>query len=49
MLAGGKIHKGTARIPGDAPATIRNQTQSIYAKLDVDNRANLAAIVNEYT
>lgn len=45
-LAGGKSHKETARLLGVAPATIRNQTQSIYAKLGVDNRANLAAIVH---
>lgn len=49
VLAGGKSHKETARILGVAPATIRNQTQSIYTKLKVDNRANLAAIVNEYS
>jgi len=45
-LAGGKSHKETARLLGVAPATIRNQTQSIYAKLGVDNRANLAAMVH---
>lgn len=46
VLAAGKSHKETARILGVAPATIRNQTQAIYAKLNVDNRANLAAVVN---
>ena len=45
ILAGGKSYKETARLLGVAPATIRNQTQSIYAKLDVGNRANLAAVV----
>jgi DNA-binding CsgD family transcriptional regulator len=46
-LAAGKSHKEAARLLGVAPATIRNQTQSIYVKLKVDNRANLAAVVNE--
>lgn len=46
VLANGKSHKEAARILGVAPATIRNQTQSIYAKLDVDNRSKLTAIVN---
>ncbi|MBL4768217.1 MAG: hypothetical protein JKY94_10955 [Rhodobacteraceae bacterium] len=46
-LADGKSHKETARILGVAPATIRNQTQSIYTKLNVDNRANLVVAVNE--
>jgi len=46
VLAAGKSHKEAARILGVAPATIRNHTQSIYMKLDVDNRANLAAMVN---
>ncbi|HAD27545.1 MAG TPA: hypothetical protein DCF96_02675 [Rhodobacteraceae bacterium] len=41
-LAAGKSHKEAARILGVAPTTIRNQTQSIYAKLGVDNRASLA-------
>lgn len=41
-LASGKTHKETARLLGVAPSTIRNQTQSIYEKLGVDNRASLA-------
>ena len=45
VLASGKSHKETARDLGVAPSTIRNQTQSIYSKLGVDNRANLAASV----
>jgi DNA-binding CsgD family transcriptional regulator len=49
VLADGKSHKETARLLGVAPATIRNQTQSIYSKLGVDNRANLAAIVHKYS
>ncbi|MEM7545381.1 MAG: LuxR C-terminal-related transcriptional regulator [Pseudomonadota bacterium] len=48
-LADGKSHKETARLLGIAPSTVRNQTQSIYAKLDVDNRAHLAAVVSENT
>ena len=43
VLAKGKSHKETARILGVAPSTIRNQTQSIYSKLEVDNRVSLAA------
>ena len=43
VLAQGKSHKEIARILGVAPSTIRNQTQSIYAKLEVDNRVSLAA------
>ncbi|WP_299877145.1 LuxR C-terminal-related transcriptional regulator [uncultured Sulfitobacter sp.] len=42
VLASGKSHKETARILGVAPSTIRNQTQSIYGKLGIDNRASLA-------
>lgn len=47
-LSDGKSHKEVARLLGLAPATVRNQTQSIYAKLGVDNRANLAAMVNQF-
>lgn len=45
-LAEGKSAKEVARHLGLAPATVRNQTQSIYQKLQVDNRAALAAMVN---
>ena len=45
-LAGGKSAKEVARQFGLAPATVRNQTQSIYQKLQVDNRAELAAAVS---
>lgn len=48
VLAAGKSHKQAARLLGVAPATIRNQTQSIYSKLQVDNRSNLAAVVNKF-
>ncbi|MFK7752887.1 MAG: response regulator transcription factor [Sedimentitalea sp.] len=41
-LASGKSHKETARLLGVAPSTIRNQTQSIYGKLGIANRASLA-------
>lgn len=44
-LASGKSHKQSARALGVAPSTIRNQTQAIYQKLGVDNRASLAATV----
>ncbi|WP_186766372.1 response regulator transcription factor [Falsiphaeobacter marinintestinus] len=46
-LAAGKSHKEAARILGVAPATIRNQTQAIYSKLGVDNRASMAAKILE--
>ena len=46
MLASGKSHKEAARIFGVAPSTIRNQTQSIYDKLGVDNRAALATAIS---
>lgn len=41
-LANGQSHKTAAKLLGIAPATVRNQTQSIYRKLGVDNRADLA-------
>ncbi|MEZ5797547.1 MAG: LuxR C-terminal-related transcriptional regulator [Paracoccaceae bacterium] len=47
-LAVGKSAKEVARLLGLAPATVRNQTQSIYQKLQVDNRAALAAMVNTH-
>lgn len=45
ILASGNSHKETARILGVAPSTVRNHTQSIYAKLGVDNRSRLASVV----
>ena len=45
VLAEGKSHKETARILGVAPSTVRNQTQAVYTKLGVDNRASLSAVV----
>lgn len=45
-LAIGKSAKEVARALGLAPATVRNQTQSIYHKLQVDNRAALASLLN---
>lgn len=46
-LAAGKSHKEAARLLGVAPATIRNQTQAIYAKLGIGNRASLSNMVPE--
>jgi DNA-binding CsgD family transcriptional regulator len=46
-LAAGKSHKEAARILGVAPATIRNQTQAVYAKLGIDNRASLVSLLHE--
>lgn len=45
-LGSGLSAKEVALSLGIAPATVRNQTQSIYQKLEVDNRAALAALVN---
>jgi len=42
LLADGNSHKEAARVLGVAPATVRNQTQSIYAKMGVTSRAELA-------
>ncbi len=42
LLAKGSSHKEAARILGVAPATIRNQTQSIYSKMGVTSRVELA-------
>jgi len=42
LLANGNSHKEAARILGVAPATVRNQTQSIYSKMGVTSRAELA-------
>ena len=47
VLAGGHSHKEAARLLGVAPSTIRDQTQSIYRKLDIDNRASLALHVHK--
>ena len=44
-LARGKTHKMVAQELGTSPATVRNQTQAIYAKLELDNRAALARTV----
>ncbi|QYZ69724.1 response regulator transcription factor [Neotabrizicola shimadae] len=44
-LAKGHSHKEVARLLGLSPATVRNQTQSIYSKLMIDNRSALTSIV----
>ena len=46
-LSDGHSHKEVARLLGLAPATIRNQTQAIYHKLGVDNRASLSAMLSQ--
>ena len=46
-LTSGKTHKIVARQLGVSPSTIRNQTQSIYKKMGVDNRAGLARLTTE--
>jgi len=45
LLAGGATHRQVADALGSSPATIRNQTQSIYAKLSIGSRAQLAEAV----
>ncbi len=42
LLVAGKTHKEAASILGVSPSTVRNQTQSIYEKLEINNRASLA-------
>ncbi len=43
-LADGLRYKEVARMLGTAPSTVRNQTQAIYEKLEIHNRASLASI-----
>lgn len=43
-LAEGLRYKEVARMLGTAPSTVRNQTQAIYEKLEIHNRASLASI-----
>lgn len=45
LLATGASYKEAARMLGSAPATIRNQTQSIYGKLGIGTRAQLVELV----
>lgn len=40
-LVKGESHKEVARRLGVSPATVRNQTQSVYQKLEIGNRAQL--------
>ena len=46
-LSNGHSHKEVARLLGLAPSTVRNQTQAIYQKLGVDNRASLSAMLTQ--
>ena len=43
-LADGMRYKEVARLLGTAPSTVRNQTQTIYEKLEIHNRASLASV-----
>lgn len=45
LLASGATHKEAALALGSAPATIRNQTRTIYEKLGINSRAQLADLV----
>ena len=44
-LAQGKTHKMVAIDLGTSPSTVRNQTQSIYSKLEIGNRADLVNLI----
>ncbi|WP_286193542.1 helix-turn-helix transcriptional regulator [Tropicibacter sp. R16_0] len=44
-LAQGKTHKMVAIDLGTSPSTVRNQTQAIYGKLKIGNRADLAKLI----
>lgn len=46
-LAAGATYKQAAAALGSAPATIRNQTQAIYAKLGIASRAQLATLLSK--
>jgi DNA-binding CsgD family transcriptional regulator len=48
LLARGASYKEAARTLGSAPATIRNQTQSIYGKLGIGTRAQLVELVLQH-
>lgn len=45
-LAQGKTHKMVAVDFGTSPSTVRNQTQAIYGKLGIGNRADLAKLIS---
>lgn len=45
-LAQGKTHKMVAHDLGTSPSTVRNQTQAIYGKLEIGNRADLAKLIS---
>lgn len=45
LLASGATHKEAACTLGSAPATVRNQTQTIYEKLGISSKAQLIDIM----
>ena len=45
LLAYGQTHKQVANQLNRSPATVRNQIQTIYGKLQVDNVAALAQAI----
>ena len=45
-LAQGKTHKMVAIDLGTSPSTVRNQTQAIYGKLEIGNRADLVKLIS---
>jgi len=42
LLVSGDSYKGIARTLGSSPATVRNQAHSIYTKLKVGSKTDLA-------
>lgn len=49
LAAHGKTYKEIARALGNSPATVRNQLHSVYSKLGVDNKTQLAATLSTIT
>ena len=48
LLANGATYKEVAAELGSSPATIRNHAHRIYAKLKVDRKAGLAAVLAKH-
>ena len=46
-FAAGKTHKEIAQVMGVSPATVRNQIRSVYAKLGVSSKIDLAKLLKD--
>lgn len=46
LLSQGRSYKEIARTVGLSPITVRNHIQAVYAKLAVDNKVDLARVLN---